>query len=142
MDAIGSAPDSTVDQRAQIRGALQKHAPALVDRYEAAVRLVQNETFPWRLRLVAHAVREIANALPEELLGLKAGRDSDALLEDVTRTWERDVSPSALDGPRSGSHPQCGAGTGPASPRHSVRPASSRIRRMKRCRKKTRWPIS
>ena len=98
MDPVGPMSDKIADQRAQIRAALEKHAPALVNRYDAAVRLVGDETFPWRLRLVAHAVREIANALPEELLGLKAGRDSDAVLEDVTRAWERAVSPSAEDG--------------------------------------------
>jgi hypothetical protein len=101
MDPVGPTSDKIADQRTQIRAALEKHAPALVNRYDAALRLVGDETFPWRLRLVAHAVREIANALPEELLGVKAGRDPDALLDEVTRVWERDVSPSPADGPGS-----------------------------------------
>src|SRR5436309_12710013 len=69
MDPVGPTSDKIADQRAQIRAALEKHAPAVANGYDAAVRLVRDETFPWRLRLVAHAVREIANALPEELLG-------------------------------------------------------------------------
>jgi acyl transferase domain-containing protein len=72
MDPVGHTSDKIADQRAQIRAALAKHAPALVEAYDAAVRLSGDETFPWRLRLVAHAVREIANALPEALLGAKA----------------------------------------------------------------------
>ncbi len=98
MDPVGSTLDKIADQRAQLRAALEKHAPAMVNRYDAAVRLVEDETFPWRLRLVAHAVREIANALPEELLGLKAGRDSDAVLGEITQAWQRDVPSSALGG--------------------------------------------
>jgi hypothetical protein len=111
MDSIDSTPGRTADQRAEIRAALEKHAPALVSRYDAAVRLVEDKAFPWRLRLLAHAVREIANALPEELLGLKAGRDSDAVLEDITQAWERHVSPSAVAEPGS---PAGAASTPPA----------------------------
>src|SRR5437867_13409661 len=101
MDPLGPTSDKIADQRAQIRFALEKHAPALVSRYDAAVRLVGDETFPWRQHMVAPAVSEIANALPEELLGLRAGGDSDVVLEDVTRACEQSVSPSAADGPGS-----------------------------------------
>jgi hypothetical protein len=84
---VGSTQEEHADERRELRLALEKHAPALTARYEAAVRLVEDATFPWRLHLVAHAVREIANALPEELFDLKLERDRDVDLDDIARAW-------------------------------------------------------
>jgi hypothetical protein len=82
-----------IDEREELRRALDEHAPALTGRYDAAVRLVKDATFPWRLHLVAHAVREIANALPEELFGLKSRRELDLDLDDIARAWKERMPP-------------------------------------------------
>lgn len=55
--------------RVELREALFKIAPYLGELYEGAVLLFYECAIPGRARLIAHAVREIANALPEKIAG-------------------------------------------------------------------------
>lgn len=79
---------------------LEDVAPPLAQLYESAVHLMFVERLPARLRLVAHAVREIRNSLPDYIAPLKAaqvpGRVDDNHLSNLCDRWERDSLP--LDG--------------------------------------------
>lgn len=118
MSGAGDRQEDETSERAEIRRELARHAPRLADLYDAAVRLVQDVSFPGRVRLAAHAVREIANALPEVILGVRAGRSSDRLLDDVTAAWLRElpaatgIEPALSDAARA--IPAAGMATVPA----------------------------
>lgn len=51
-------------RRREIHGWLRESAPSLAELYEGAVRLTYAAQLPGRVRFIAHAVREIRNALP------------------------------------------------------------------------------
>jgi len=99
-------------ERDDIRRELARHSPPLADLYAAAVRLVADVSFPGREQLVAHAVREIGNALPEIVLGIRAARSSDGLLDGLTREWDREFDATATvespSGDRAGPVPPAG----------------------------------
>jgi hypothetical protein len=70
------APDNTssdtgrggwAPERIAIRQLLTERAPPLVSLYDAAVKMLHDETFPARRYLIAHCIREIANSLPTYL---------------------------------------------------------------------------
>jgi len=58
----------TPEQRS-IRAQLNRLSPSLADLYEGAVFLISKPGFPGKVRLVAHAVREIRNRLPDAVFG-------------------------------------------------------------------------
>lgn len=77
---------------------LESTAPALAPLYTAAVQMVNDPSFPGRVWLVAHAVREIRNRLPDAIAGeLSGGRtEYSKLAEEVHVAWVDDGLP--LDG--------------------------------------------
>ena len=56
-------------QRVELRDALFEIAPYLAELYQGAVLLLYQCSIPGRARLIAHAVREIGNGLPEKMAG-------------------------------------------------------------------------
>lgn len=87
-------------RRAALYRWLEGNAPGLAPVYEAAARMAFDETFPGRVCLVAHAVREIRNRLPDALGGeVKAARtDYVDLAGNVQARWIEDGLPA--DGTR------------------------------------------
>ena len=55
--------------RAGLHGWLDRNAPHLAPLYLAALRMTMDEGFPARVHLIAHAIREIRNRLPDALDG-------------------------------------------------------------------------
>ena len=51
-------------QRRRLLHWLRQKAPSLAELYETAVTLLEEQSLPGRSRIIAHCVREIANALP------------------------------------------------------------------------------
>jgi hypothetical protein len=64
-------PDPAVwtKKRLEIKAWLDRNAASLAELYTAAILIAHNITFPGRVRLLAHAVREIANGLPDAIAG-------------------------------------------------------------------------
>ena len=78
----------------------QEGAGHLAPIYCAAVRMTMEESFPGRVHLVAHAMREIRNRLPDAVAGVvKPGRNYHDLATKVRSRWETEDFPS--DGPLS-----------------------------------------
>lgn len=77
--------------RVELREALFKIAPYLAELYEGAVLLLCECAVPGRGRLIAHAVREIANALPERVTGQSFPKRFDPTnhLDDLVAEWSR-----------------------------------------------------
>lgn len=67
---------------------LRSHSPSLAEVYEGAIRALERRG-PGHIRFAAHAVREIANALPEAISGVKrTGRlDYPTRLDEVRTIW-------------------------------------------------------
>jgi hypothetical protein len=59
------------DERTALRDWLIRNAPSLAELHEAAVLMLyaHNPLLPGRSRLVAHAVREVRNRLPDAVAG-------------------------------------------------------------------------
>jgi len=55
--------------QAKIFDWLRQVEPRLAELYEGAVRLIEDQSFPGRGRLICHAVREIRNRLPDAVAG-------------------------------------------------------------------------
>jgi hypothetical protein len=70
---------------------MHRYAPSLAELYRGAVRLVYGPPIPGRVVLIAHAVREICNRLPERVSGTEGeGRlDYPSRLDKLARQWER-----------------------------------------------------
>ncbi|MDZ4857266.1 MAG: hypothetical protein SGJ26_20840 [Nitrospirota bacterium] len=65
---------------------------------------MEEQRLPGRSRIIAHCVREIANALPSILDGVERNRlQYDKRLDEITRTWERIGRPAILPPVSSGS---------------------------------------
>lgn len=64
--AIGSPWNPS---RVELRDWFRREAPSLGDLYEAAIELLYERPLPGRIRLIAHAAREIGNRLPDYLSG-------------------------------------------------------------------------
>ncbi len=74
----------------EIAQSLKKTAPQLGELYEGAVKMLENEQFPGRVRFIAHAVREIANRLPEAVGGevTKGHLDYHEDISSVAVAWK------------------------------------------------------
>lgn len=86
------------DNRREIARWLAREAPSLGGLYDGALRLLYAPTFPGRTRFVAHAVREIRNGLPAEIVGFKGpGRlDYTSRMDTFSNLWT--VAKYPLDG--------------------------------------------
>lgn len=99
-----SIPPTTPHQaeRDALRGAiydwLARKAPSLADLYVSAFHLTYSLPLPGRARLVAHAVREICNALPTYVAGPKGQRvDYANLVIAVHAEWKRASLPLRVE---------------------------------------------
>ncbi len=73
---------------------LKKKAPSLAELYETAVILLEQQPLPGRSRIIAHCVREIANALPGILAGVERTRlEYDKRLHEIALAWDRMIRP-------------------------------------------------
>lgn len=91
-------PDYWTPLRRDLRSWFERNAPSLGELYEGALRMIFAEAFPGRVRFVAHAVREIANRLPDVIAGPKAGGTLQYKnrLDDIAKIWKGHGLP--LDG--------------------------------------------
>jgi hypothetical protein len=67
-------------------------APSLAHPYRAAVILMNDISFPARVYLVCHVVRDIYNKLPEALVGASWRREANEInpiIDDVSKHWEQ-----------------------------------------------------
>jgi hypothetical protein len=64
-----ASPTCWTANRVEVRTWLQRNAPSLAELYEGAVLLLESTPLPGRTRLIAHAVREIRNRLPDIIGG-------------------------------------------------------------------------
>jgi hypothetical protein len=77
-------------QRVELRGWFQRNAPSLGELYEGGLRLIFDVSFPGRVRLISHAVREIRNRLPDVIAGEKGGRvEYVNRLDEIASRWKR-----------------------------------------------------
>jgi hypothetical protein len=97
-EAVPAEPDCWTSRRIELRGWLQRNAPSLAELYEGGVRLIFVTPVPGRARLVAHAVREIRNRLPDAISGVKSGGvlQYKNRLDELAGVWERSGLP--MDG--------------------------------------------
>jgi hypothetical protein len=77
-------------REANICRRLGEYAPALADLYASALRLIADDSFPARAYHIAHACREIHNALPE-VCGAKPDRE--VTIAKVAEPWNDRVAP-------------------------------------------------
>jgi len=77
--------------RVELRDALREIAPYLAELYEGAVLLLYQCYIPGRARLIAHAVREIGNGLPEKMTGksFPARFDPTDQLDKIVAAWDK-----------------------------------------------------
>jgi hypothetical protein len=70
---------------------LREHDQALGSLYRASVTMVRDRSFPARARLIAHAVREIRNRLPDAVAGPRSGGrlDYKNKMDGLARAWDR-----------------------------------------------------
>ena len=85
----GHAHLSVDPARAALLTWLRRTAPPLAPLYESALRILEADGFPGRVHLVAHAVREIRNRLPEAVAGeiVPARAEYTDLSKVVHRRW-------------------------------------------------------
>jgi len=90
---LGSAPGFDVEPPARLRliAWLRTHAPPLAELYEGALRILSDRAFPGRVRLVAHAMREISNRLLDYLVGRQQTRKIQygERLDAILVAWRR-----------------------------------------------------
>ena len=81
----------SLSRRVELLAWLQRNAPALAELYETAVNLVYELRLPGRLRLIAHAVREIANRFPDAISGAQSSSRLNYIgrLDEIAKAWER-----------------------------------------------------
>jgi hypothetical protein len=89
VDRVAEPPGPAwTPERLSVRRLLATNAPPLVETYVAALRMLDNPSFPSRRLLVAHCVREIANSLPEFFAGATRGRiDYKAHCDRISGPW-------------------------------------------------------
>ncbi len=77
------------ERRTELRSWFARNAPSLGELYEGAVKIVFDSRFPGRVRFVAHAVREIANRLPDAILGptTKGELQYKNRLDQIAEVW-------------------------------------------------------
>jgi hypothetical protein len=85
-------PEYLTTKRQELLGWLKRNAPSLAELYEGAVRLIFDKEFPGRFRLIAHAIREIRNRLPDVIAGTKGGRRVEYVdrMDKIAEIWERE----------------------------------------------------
>ncbi len=78
------------DYQKEIRNWMEGLAPALARLYEGAVRMLEDKSFPGRVRFIAHGVREIRNRLPEVVAGktVKERLIYSKEFEAIVEKWE------------------------------------------------------
>ncbi len=89
------------DQRLQLTprqqellGWFDRNAPSLREPYEAAIRLLSDPSFPARVHLIAHLVRDIANRLPDVIEGTTSKRlDYANMLDGIAQRWQKHFYP-------------------------------------------------
>lgn len=81
-------------ERVRLYRWLQRTAPELADVYVGGLRILMDETFPGRVHLAAHAMREIANRLRDVLSGIDARppRYEDQVAQ-IRKRWEAERLP-------------------------------------------------
>jgi hypothetical protein len=89
-DAPAKAAECWTPVRLEIRSWLERNAPSLAELYEGAVLLLFVSPVPGRVRMVAHAVREIRNRLPDVISGpmAKSRLDYTTRLDKIACQWE------------------------------------------------------
>lgn len=77
--------------RVELRDWFRRTAPSLGDLYEGAVELLYQHPLPGRIRMIAHAVREIGNRLPDYLTGERVGKRLDYVsrLDGIEEKWNK-----------------------------------------------------
>jgi len=82
-----AVPDLGGD-RLELLAWLRRNAPSLAELYEGAVTMLMTNP-PGHVRLIAHAVREIRNGLPEAVSGPKAGGrlDYTSRVDGILEAW-------------------------------------------------------
>jgi len=69
---------------------LKTYSLELGQLYEGALKIVSQDNFPGKVRLVSHAVREIFNRLPDEFSGIIIQRiEYDRRLNELCAAWEQ-----------------------------------------------------
>src|SRR3990172_9814367 len=68
-----------------------RHSPSLGELYQGALWMIFTPNFPGRVRLVAHAVREIRNRLPDVIAGTKTGGTFQwkNALDRLAKDWQK-----------------------------------------------------
>ncbi len=86
----GSSEDYWTSARIELREWFHRNAPSLGELYEASLIMIYDGNFPGRTRLIAHAVREIRNRLPDIICGVERGRmEYINRLDELRRHWTR-----------------------------------------------------
>lgn len=84
-------------QQEEVRQWLEDAAPALSGVFVGAALLVGHSSWPARAHLVAHALRELVNRLPEAVSGVVDVRvQEDQQLERLCSLWEQHGLPSTM----------------------------------------------
>jgi len=89
---------------------LKEQDECLGELYEAAVRMVEDDSFPGRKRLICHAVREIRNRLPE-MVGTKGIRqrvDYPKEVGQLATLWENEGVQSVYQKDKNNCEPVTG----------------------------------
>lgn len=122
-EVVPGEPDCWTPRRIELRGWLQRNAPSLGELYESSVALMFVTPMPGRIRLIAHAVREIRNRLPDVISGAKSGATLQYKnrLDDVTKAWLRGGLPT------DGSFPNTTLGLGGEPPETPDIPIDRRV---------------
>ena len=73
----------------ELLGWFERNAPALGRLYKGAITMVNDPSFPGRIRFVSHAVREIANSLPDAIAGPRTEKrfDWQKELDQIVMSW-------------------------------------------------------
>jgi hypothetical protein len=76
-------------KREELLAWFRREAKPLAESYEAAVRLLEDKTFPDRIPLIAHELREINNSLPEILdpMSKRARVEYEERLNEISPNW-------------------------------------------------------
>jgi hypothetical protein len=92
-------------QRRELAGWLKDRAPSFLEGYLAAIRLLYTPSFPARVHLICHVVRDIYRFLPAALGGKRLSRPGEVfpgMAQRLATLWER-FPPSGEKHPERGS---------------------------------------
>ena len=81
---------------------LKEQDECIGELYEAAVRMVEDDSLPGRKRLICHAVREIRNRLPEKVgaEGIRKRVDYTNEVEEETKKDPFEENDNSQEAPR------------------------------------------